>query len=289
MEKKEPIKVNLSTFFLIIAIIIIAVMGYFIFRTFNEKTISEEKVSNLNLQVNELKGKIDKISNITSAVDNTNTTQNNTTESINNLEKYKGIWYEKESDSKANEHQNPTTIKITSVNNNQITFDLYITRTADFNNVKVNINNNYGTFEATEDALGLPGQNVGKIKGNITLSDNTIKLVITESTVMYLDAGSTYTFTYKSTISKIEGIYWPKIETANDAPGYAFFQDGTVELQGNYTSYGTYQINDNIIKIKFTRLSGPDKENETINQEETLKIIDSNTLLDETNNFKYVK
>ena len=34
-------------------------------------------------------------------------------------------------------------------------------------NVKVNINNNYGTFEATEDALGLPGQNVGKIKGNI--------------------------------------------------------------------------------------------------------------------------
>lgn len=289
MEKKEPIKVNLSTFFLIIAIIIIAVMGYFIFRTFNEKTISEEKVSNLNLQVNELQGKIDKISNITSAVDNTNTTQNNTTESINNLEKYKGIWYEKESDSKANEHQNPTTIKITSVNNNQITFDLYITRTADFNNVKVNINNNYGTFEATEDALGLPGQNVGKIKGNITLSDNTIKLVITESTVMYLDAGSTYTFTYKSTISKIEGTYWPKIETANDAPGYAFFQDGTVELQGNYTSYGTYQINDNIIKIKFTRLSGPDKENETINQEETLKIIDSNTLLDETNNFKYVK
>ena len=37
MDKKEPLKISLSTFFLIIAIIVIIVMGFFLFKINNEK------------------------------------------------------------------------------------------------------------------------------------------------------------------------------------------------------------------------------------------------------------
>lgn len=50
MEKKEPIKVSLSTFFLIIAIIVIAVMGYFMFKAYNDKAELEDKLANANSQ-----------------------------------------------------------------------------------------------------------------------------------------------------------------------------------------------------------------------------------------------
>lgn len=72
MEKKEPIKVSMSTFFLILAIIVIAVMGYFLY-TANAKTndmISKEK---------ELNAKITKLENekIESTQAQINATKNN--------------------------------------------------------------------------------------------------------------------------------------------------------------------------------------------------------------------
>ena len=72
MEKKEPIKVSMSTFFLILAIIVIAVMGYFLY-TLNSKTndmISKEK---------ELKAKITKLENekVESTQTQVNATKNN--------------------------------------------------------------------------------------------------------------------------------------------------------------------------------------------------------------------
>lgn len=67
-EKKEPIKVSMSTFFLIIAIIVIIVMGYFMYKFYNDKveetkksTDLQEKVNSLNGTVNELQGKINNI------------------------------------------------------------------------------------------------------------------------------------------------------------------------------------------------------------------------------------
>lgn len=74
MEKKEQIKVSLSIFFLIIAIIVIAVMGYFMHKIYNEK-ISIEEVKSSNSQVATLQDKINKVSDITNN-DNTNTTVN---------------------------------------------------------------------------------------------------------------------------------------------------------------------------------------------------------------------
>lgn len=69
MEEKKVTKISLSTFFLILAIIVIIVMGIFMYKLYNEKTIETEKsaelqtqVNNLNETVNNLQGKINNIS-----------------------------------------------------------------------------------------------------------------------------------------------------------------------------------------------------------------------------------
>ncbi len=70
MEEKKTTKISLSTFFLILAIIAICVMGFFIYKLNDDKTKESEKVSELNKQitsfentVNSLQEKIDTISN----------------------------------------------------------------------------------------------------------------------------------------------------------------------------------------------------------------------------------
>ena len=89
MEEKNVTKISLSTFFLILAIIAIIVMGVFIYKLNNEKTAEIQKSTELQAQVNslngtvgELQGKINTISDTVSSKDNANTnTMDNT---INN-------------------------------------------------------------------------------------------------------------------------------------------------------------------------------------------------------------
>lgn len=67
MEEKNVTKISLSTFFLILAIIIIIVMGIFIYKLNNDKTTEIKKVTELQSQVssfNNLQEKTDNISNI---------------------------------------------------------------------------------------------------------------------------------------------------------------------------------------------------------------------------------
>lgn len=90
MEEKKTIKISVSTFFLIIAIIAICVMGFFIYKLNNDKLIEQRKsselqsqVTSLNGTVSELQGKINSISstiNSNSSAD-TNVTQNKQVES----------------------------------------------------------------------------------------------------------------------------------------------------------------------------------------------------------------
>lgn len=88
MDKKEPIKVSMSTFFLIIAIIVIAVMGYFMYKLNNDKMIETNKASELQEQVNILNGTVNdlqgKINNINDTI-NSNNSSDNTNNSINNV------------------------------------------------------------------------------------------------------------------------------------------------------------------------------------------------------------
>ena len=51
MEEKKTTKISLSTFFLILAIIAICVMGYFIYKLNDDKTKATEQVSDLNNRV----------------------------------------------------------------------------------------------------------------------------------------------------------------------------------------------------------------------------------------------
>lgn len=81
MEDKNVSKISLSTFLLIIAIIAIVIMGVFIYKLDNEKTIETQKstslqaqVNNLNGTVSDLNGKINSNSNKISSENIANTT-----------------------------------------------------------------------------------------------------------------------------------------------------------------------------------------------------------------------
>ncbi len=79
MEEKKSIKIRLSTFFLMLAIIVIVIMAYFLYKLNNEKIAETEKVSALNSQVSNfenkvesLQGTIDNVSNIVNDTKNEN-------------------------------------------------------------------------------------------------------------------------------------------------------------------------------------------------------------------------
>lgn len=89
MEEKNTTKISLSTFFLILAIIAILVMGIFIYRLNNDKTAEIQKSTELQAQVNrsngtinDLQGKIDNISKTINS-SNLNDTENKTNTSNN--------------------------------------------------------------------------------------------------------------------------------------------------------------------------------------------------------------
>ena len=90
MEEKNVTKISLSTFFLILAIIAIIVMGIFIYKLNNDKTAEIQKSTELQSQLNslngtvsDLQGKINSISNTINNSDNTvsNNSQNKTASS----------------------------------------------------------------------------------------------------------------------------------------------------------------------------------------------------------------
>ena len=88
MKEEKAKKISLSTFFLILAIIIIAIMGLFIYNLNNDKTTEtkksaelQTKANNLNNNINELQEKINSISNTISSVNTVaNSNKNETIE-----------------------------------------------------------------------------------------------------------------------------------------------------------------------------------------------------------------
>lgn len=79
MEEKKSIKISLSTFFLILALIVLVIMGIFIFKLYNEKTEEKQKSTELQAQVDNLNGKINEIKetiNSNETVDNKNKDNN---------------------------------------------------------------------------------------------------------------------------------------------------------------------------------------------------------------------
>ncbi len=54
MEEKEDIKINIVTFFLIISIVVITVMGIFLYKTYNDKKVEDKKLVEQQAQVDNL-------------------------------------------------------------------------------------------------------------------------------------------------------------------------------------------------------------------------------------------
>ena len=83
MEEKNVTKISLSTFFLILAIIAIIVMGIFIYKLNNDKTAEIQKSTELQSQVNSLNSTVNdlqgKINNISETINSTNTVNNSVT------------------------------------------------------------------------------------------------------------------------------------------------------------------------------------------------------------------
>lgn len=81
MEEKKVTKISLSTFFLILAIIAIIVMGIFIYKLSNDKATESKKSAELQTQVNSLNGTIsalqEKINKISETI-NANSSNENT-------------------------------------------------------------------------------------------------------------------------------------------------------------------------------------------------------------------
>lgn len=79
MEDKNVAKINLSTLFLIIAIIVIAIMGIFIYKLNNDKTAEIQKSTELQSQVSILNGTVSelqgKINNISETINTSNTNE----------------------------------------------------------------------------------------------------------------------------------------------------------------------------------------------------------------------
>ena len=80
MEEKKVTKISLSTFFLIISLFVIIVMGIFMYKFYNEKIESTKESADLQTQVNDLTKTVNdlqgKIQNISATTNSNNSTEN---------------------------------------------------------------------------------------------------------------------------------------------------------------------------------------------------------------------
>ena len=88
MEEKNVTNISLSTFFLILAIIAIIVMGIFIYKLNNDKTTEIQKSTELRSKVNSLNGTVSdlqgKINNISETINSNNSSESSNTINNNN-------------------------------------------------------------------------------------------------------------------------------------------------------------------------------------------------------------
>ena len=84
MEEKKTTKISLSTFFLILAIIAICVMGYFIYKLNDDKTKATEQVSELSNRVELLESAKNEPTIIEKTNTNTEIAKNNSESIVNN-------------------------------------------------------------------------------------------------------------------------------------------------------------------------------------------------------------
>lgn len=82
MEEKKVIRINLSTYFLILALAIILLMGYYIYKLYNDKQEQSKKIDSLTSQISNLatdrRNLQDKINTISNTINNNASSNSNT-------------------------------------------------------------------------------------------------------------------------------------------------------------------------------------------------------------------
>lgn len=179
MEERKVTKISLSTFFLILAIILIILMSFFIFKLYNEKTELSEKSIKQNEKMSVLQNNVDNLtaeSNKISTSINTENTKNNTSSNTKTTEEkqsnsqldlssYIGLW--------KNSTSNDYTY-IYSINNNEIMFDFDVNGKTIGSHNKATLNGNTASFVIND------GNN--SLNGKMTLDNNNITINIIDST-----------------------------------------------------------------------------------------------------------
>ncbi len=89
MEKKEDIKINIVTFFLIISIVVITVMGIFLYKTYNDKKVEDKKLVEQQAQVDNLSKIVGNLQNNISESNSTPRTSNTVSENNANKNEVK--------------------------------------------------------------------------------------------------------------------------------------------------------------------------------------------------------
>lgn len=110
MEEKKVTKISLSTFFLILSLIVIVIMAIFIYKFYNEKAEAIKKSSELQTQVNSLNGTVSdlqrKMDSISSTINSNSSTSTTTLDKKYENSKY-GITFSYSSS--LSDHQNSLT------------------------------------------------------------------------------------------------------------------------------------------------------------------------------------
>ena len=97
MEEKGEIRVSLSTFFLILAIIVIGVMAYFLYTLHNEKETTAKEVNTLNSQMTDLESRIDTLQNenknvnASNTINSTSSTGNTTNKNVTDISEIENL------------------------------------------------------------------------------------------------------------------------------------------------------------------------------------------------------
>lgn len=93
-KEKKTIKVGLSTFLFIIALIVICVMAFFIYKFYDDKTKANNEVNDLKNQVNTLQNTVNSLSGKNNAVvNNTSVSDNSSTKQVKKIDNDKEIVY----------------------------------------------------------------------------------------------------------------------------------------------------------------------------------------------------
>ena len=271
MEEKKTIRISMSTFFLIIAIIAICVMGFFIYKLNDEKTTATEQVKSLNSKISNLEDTVTNFQNSSSKTttqETTNLTTNNS--STNSKYELNGTY----------EWNNPDGEGITCTFSNgtftmQSGWNYKGTYVISGNKVKLKTTEMLDQNSNSSKYVPTTEQN----EEEWTIEDNKLIRNIKQD-----DGSVTSQTLVKKSISNASDITGTYEWTNPDGEGIiCTFSNGTFTMQSSWNYKGTYVISGNKVKLKTTEMldqnSNGSKYVPTTEQNEEEWTIEDNRLI----------